>query len=58
MKDIKVKFAAFVIAIAAGLQLYAWYSNHNGVVFAFTSLCIGSVVGAVLGFEWGIKRAR
>lgn len=54
----KMKFGMFVIAIAAGLQLVAWYSGHNGLVFAFTSLAIGSTIGAVLGFEWGLKRAR
>jgi len=41
----------FVIAIIAILQGGAWYSGHNGTVFAFTSLIIGAIVGSILGFS-------
>lgn len=57
MKDMSNKlFGLVVIVIIAQMQIYAWNMGLNGVIFAFTSLCIGSIVGAVLGFKWGLKK--
>ena len=53
---LKMVFGMFTIAVVAGLQLYAWYSGHNGAIFAFTSAVIGLVAGSVLGFTWGLKK--
>lgn len=50
-KTIKVIFAMFVIGVVATMQGVAWYIGFNGTVFAFTSLIIGAVAGAVLGFS-------
>jgi len=56
MIDVSNKvFGLVTIVIIAILQLSAWYSGLNGVVFAFTSLCIGSIVGAIFGFKWSNK---
>lgn len=56
MIDISNKlFGLIVIIIIAVMQLYAWNMGLNGRIFAFTSLCIGSIVGAVFGFRWGHK---
>ena len=57
MIDISNKvFGILAIIIIAIMQLYAWYSGHNGAVFAFTSLCIGSITGASLGVAINLKR--
>lgn len=37
------------------LQLYAWYSGHNGTVFALTSTIIGGIIGYYLGWKKNIK---
>jgi len=56
MFDISNKcFGLIAITIIVLMQLYAWGSGHNGVVFAFTSLVVGSIVGVTLGFKWGTK---
>jgi len=41
---------AGLICVTA-LQLYAWFSGHNGSVFALTS----AVIGGIIGFSLGIK---
>ena len=51
----KYIFGMFVIGIAAALQGAAWALGKNGLVFAFTSLIIGSVAGSILGFQFGKK---
>jgi len=51
MKD-KLKVGCYVIAIVAGLQLYAWHTGHDGQVFAFTSLVIGAIAGTMMGFTY------
>ena len=57
MIDISTKvFCLIAVAILAGLQLFAWYSGHNGVVFAFTSGCIGSLLGFALGVKIQFKQ--
>jgi len=43
-----------VICIS-GLQLYAWASGHNGVVFATTSAIMGAVVGGAFNIKKSIK---
>ena len=48
----KTTFAMFVISVVAILQGMAWVMGFNGAVFAFTSLVIGLVSGAVLGFTF------
>lgn len=56
MIDISNKvFAIISVGIIAGLQFYAWYSGHNGYVFAFTSVIIGGIVGAILGIKININ---
>jgi len=44
-------FGVIVIIIVAVIQLMAWYSGHNGQVFAFTSLIVGLIAGKLLGFS-------
>lgn len=56
MIDVSNKiFGMFSISIIAILQLYAWYMGHNGVIFAFSSVIIGGVVGALLGIKININ---
>jgi hypothetical protein len=55
MKD-KLIFGMYAIGIVAGLQVFAWYMGLNGRIFAFTSLCIGATVGALLGFKWSVNK--
>jgi len=51
MFDISNKvFGIIAIGIIALLQLYAWYCGFDGYVFAFTSVIIGAICGAILGF--------
>lgn len=44
-------FCLLAIGLLVGLQLFAWYSGHNGTVFAFTSACIASMIGFVIGVK-------
>jgi len=54
MIDVSNKvFGMFAIAIIASMQLYAWHSGFNGTIFAFTSLCIGGIIGAVYRIKIG-----
>ena len=48
----KIHFGMFVIAVVAILQGIAWLTGRNGTIFAFTSLIIGAVTGAILGFTF------
>lgn len=51
----KLVFAGFVIGVCAILQGIAWLTGRNGQVFAFTSLVIGGISGAVFGFTYSRK---
>jgi len=51
-------FGGIVIITMAGLQIYAWHTGHNGVVFASTTGIIGAISGALLGFDLGLKKAK
>ena len=55
--DDKYKAIIGVTAILciSGLQLYAWSSGHNGVVFATTSAILGAVVGGAFNIKKSIK---
>jgi len=33
------------------LQIIAWYTGHNGAVFATISALIGGIAGAIFGFQ-------
>jgi len=44
-------FCLVAVALLVALQLFAWYSGHNGMVFAFTSACIASMIGFVIGVK-------
>jgi len=39
------------------LQLYAWYSGHNGTVFALVSAGIGAIIGGFFGNFVNIKKS-
>lgn len=52
----KTTFCAIGIVCLCILQGVAWVMNMNGTIFAFTSTIIGGLVGAVLGFEIGLKK--
>lgn len=43
-----------LISVTA-LQVYAWFSGHNGSVFALTSSVIGGIIGFSLGITIDIK---
>lgn len=58
MDKYKYQFAGFVIGVTGIMQGIAWYSGHNGQVFAFTSLVIGGITGAILGIDFGIKKNK
>jgi hypothetical protein len=47
----KYAFGCVVVLVMGGLQGYAWFTGHNGAVFATTSAIIGGVAGAILGFK-------
>ena len=51
LQEAKYVFAGFVIAVVGILQGVAWLMGKNGTIFAFTSLVIGGVAGAVLGIS-------
>jgi len=36
----------------SGLQLYAWATGHNGMVFAATTGISGLIGGSVFGFQY------
>jgi len=38
------------------LQLYAWYSGHDGAVFALVSAGIGGIIGAFFNIKYSIKK--
>jgi len=38
-----------------GLQIYAWYSGHNGVVYATTSAIFGAIIGTYFNIKKTIK---
>ncbi len=57
MQD-KMIFAIFVIFIVALLQAAAWTFGINGQVWSFTSLIIGAVAGAILGFSYTAKAGK
>jgi len=52
-----LQFSLVVIVIVAILQIVAWVMGFNGQVFAFTSLVIGAIVGAALGFTINLRGA-
>ena len=54
----KTTFAIIVICIVAGLQALAWGLGINGAVFNFTSLIIGAIAGAILGFSYTAKASK
>lgn len=56
MEDKKLYFAGFVIGVVAILQGVAWLTGRNGQVFAFTSLVIGGISGAIFGFTYSRKQ--
>jgi hypothetical protein len=37
------------IAALTSLQFIAWYTGHNGTVFALTSAGIGTIIGSYFG---------
>jgi len=39
-----------------GLQLYGWYTGHDGIVFATTSAIFGAVVGSYFDIKEKIKK--
>jgi len=39
-----------------GLQLYGWYTGHDGIVFATTSAIFGAVVGSYFDIKDKIKK--
>lgn len=41
----KTIIACVALVCLTALQLYAWYSGHNGVVFASTSAIFGGIIG-------------
>jgi len=45
----KYQFCLIAIAILAVLQVVAWILGYDGVVFAFTSGCIGAIIGFAIG---------
>ena len=50
MKD-KFICGTIIIVVMAVLQGYAWYTGHDGQVFALTSLIIGGISGVLFGFS-------
>jgi len=57
MED-RIIFAMVVIAIVAMLQGIAWACGLNGQIWAFTSLIIGAIAGAILGFTYTPKTTK
>jgi len=51
MEKTKLVCGTVIIACIAGLQMFAWYTGHDGIVFATTSAIIGGIVGALFGFK-------
>jgi len=50
-KGCKWLFGCFSMLCVTGLQLYSWYSGHDGVVFATNSAIMGGIIGGLLGFS-------
>jgi len=50
MEKDKLICGTIIIVCIAGLQMFAWYTGHDGIVFATTSAIIGGIVGALFGF--------
>jgi len=55
MKELTCRYAfgAFGIACMTGLQIFAWYTGHDGMVFATTTGLSGLIAGSLLGFQYG-----
>lgn len=51
----KQQFATILIILTASMQITAWIMNKNGAVWAFTSLVIGLVAGAILNLKIHVK---
>ncbi len=47
----KQQFGAILIGSVVTLQLAAWILGINGQIWAFTSLIIGLIGGAILGWK-------
>ena len=56
MTDEKYKTIIAVTGLICltGLQLYAWYTGHNGVVFATTSAIFGGIIGGYFNIKKSI----
>jgi len=57
MIDISNKiFCITAIGVLASLQLFAWHTGHDGMVFAFTSACMASLIGFVIGVKINFRQ--
>ena len=54
MED-KTILGLFSLGCLTALQLFAWYSGHNGVVFATTSGIFGLIAGSLFNIKQSIK---
>ena len=54
----KFIFAMYVIGIVTVLQGIAWFLGINGQIWAFTSLVIGVIAGAVLKVSIDVKNKK
>lgn len=52
----KIEFAALTVVSLVILQCIALYTGHNGVFLASVTGIIAAVVGAIFGFEIGLKK--
>jgi len=52
----KIMFGGFVVGCMTGLQLFAWHSGQNGMVFAAIMGISGLVCGSILGFDYGKRK--
>jgi len=52
MIDISNKiFVLSALALIGAFQIYAWYSGHDGAVFASTSALMAALVGFAIGHK-------
>ena len=51
-------FGGVVVCGMVGLQLYAWHTGHNGIVFATTTGVIGAIGAGLLGFDLGLNKRK
>ena len=58
MDKYKCIVSSIGLICVTALQLFAWYTGHNGTVFALTSTVIGGIIGFALGIDIDVKTIK